>query len=718
MVRRDRQSRVLATEAPKLVKAALTRPMIAYLADVQPPGLGGPPSVRAGLVASLEGQANAIGQALVSLERLAFGGQTAPTKESGGVAWHDVPGPNEMPPVQWGIWNGYLIIGMGQGEAVAAQERLASQDEPPAWLVKLRREMDIERLATVGYLNVARLVEQFGPLLGDRRDVLAKLGLDNVQSISSASGLDQTACVSRLEIAIDGPPQGVFALLPHEPLSGGDLARIPHGALFAAAVRMDAAETLDQVNQLIAKFQPDAREQFEEALWQAETELGVNLRTDLLNALDDVWLLYVPKGDVLTSWVSATAVVKVKDPTKLEETLGRLTERAAAELSRAGRRGGAVIRTLKVAGRTVRFLSMAEEMMPFAPAWCLTDDALVVGLMPQTVKAFLSRDQGDNTSADSLDLSGALSGANPPSAISYFDTQSVFRGIYPLIQIGARVLCGNLQREGIDIHVGLLPSSETVAAHLTPAVSTWAKTDAGYVCESRQALPGGGDLISSMPIAVAMLLPAVQSARNAAREAQDTNQLKQLALAFHNYCDVHRGSFPANTYDAEGKPLLSWRVQLLPYLEGVALYDEFHLDEPWDSPHNKTLIPRMPSAFRSPTFSSAPGKTRFVALVGDRTLFPGNKKLSLRNVTDGTSNTLMFVRAAPSAAVVWTKPDDLKVDPQTLKRSLMSQARHILVAFCDGSVRRLPVDLPDATLAALITRDGGEVIDNKKLRAR
>jgi hypothetical protein len=669
------------------------------------------------LIVSLEGQADTIGAALISLERLALRGQAAPTEESGDVTWHSVPGLNAMPPVQWGIWNGYLIVGVGQGEAAAARERLAGEGDPSAWQVKLRREMGIERLATVGYLNVAKLVELFGPLLGDHRDVLAKLGLDNVESISSASGLDQAACVSRLQIAIDGPPQGVFALLPHKPLSRDDLAAVPNDALLTVAVRLDVAETLDQITNLVANFQPNARAQFEEALWKAETELGVNLRTDLLKTLGDVWLLYVPKSEVLTSWLGATAVVKVQDRARLKKTIDRLTERAQMELSRGGRRGGAMIRELRVAGQTIHFLSVADDDMPFAPAWCLTDNALVVGLMPQTVKAFLRRDQGENTPADSFNPELLLSGPDRPSVIADLDARSIFRGIYPLIQIGARIVCGNLQREGIDINIALLPSCEAIAAHLTPSVSTWTKTDTGYVCESHQSLPGGGDLVSSMPIAVALLLPAVQSARYSAREAQEINQLKQLGLAFHNYCDANR-RFPANVYDAQGKPLLSWRVQLLPYLEQVGLYEEFHLDEPWDSPHNKRLIPRMPAVLRTPSLPAAPGRTRYVAFAGERTLFPGNKKISFRDVRDGTSNTLLFVRAAPSAAVVWTKPEDLKFDPKTPKRGLTGQGSRFLAAFCDGSVRRLQLDMPDGAVKALVTRDDGEVIDQEMIRTQ
>lgn len=130
---RDSESRVLAKEVPQLVKAALTQPMVAYVTDIQPPGPAGPPSARAGLIVSLRDQAEAVSEALIRLEQLVLRGQAAPTEESGGVTWHNLPTPNEIPPVQWAIWRGYLIIGIGQDEANAARDSPAKATRQIGW---------------------------------------------------------------------------------------------------------------------------------------------------------------------------------------------------------------------------------------------------------------------------------------------------------------------------------------------------------------------------------------------------------------------------------------------------------------------------------------------------------------------------------------------------------------------------------------------------------
>ena len=215
---------------------------------------------------------------------------------------------------------------------------------------------------------------------------------------------------------------------------------------------------------------------------------------------------------------------------------------------------------------------------------------------------------------------------------------------------------------------------------------------------------------------MALLLPAVQAAREAARRAQSTNNLKQLMLAMFNYHDA-RKAFPAQAiYSDEGKPLLSWRVAILPYIEEQALYDQFHLDEPWDSEHNKQLIAKMPQVYLCPSshLNQADGKTTYVAPVGEELIFDGTKDgARLQRITDGTSKTIMLVDASDDAAVVWTKPDDLEYDAENPLKGLTGHHPGIFNAgIADGSVRAISLDIDLDTLRALFTKAGGEVIND------
>jgi Protein of unknown function (DUF1559) len=211
---------------------------------------------------------------------------------------------------------------------------------------------------------------------------------------------------------------------------------------------------------------------------------------------------------------------------------------------------------------------------------------------------------------------------------------------------------------------------------------------------------------------VGLLLPAVQSAREAARRAQSSSNLKQLALAMHNYHDAFQ-SFPATAIleRGTGKPLLSWRVAILPFIEESALYNEFHLDEPWDSEHNKTLIARMPATFKREGKIVPPGHTVYVAPVNEETLLRKDEMARLADVTDGTSNTIMLVEAGEEAAVIWSKPDDLDVDFENPLNKLSSAATAGIFQACfgDGSVRAISTSVDVNLLRALFTRAGGEV---------
>lgn len=216
---------------------------------------------------------------------------------------------------------------------------------------------------------------------------------------------------------------------------------------------------------------------------------------------------------------------------------------------------------------------------------------------------------------------------------------------------------------------------------------------------------------------VGLLLPAVQSARQAAQRMQGSNNLKQLALAMHNYESAYR-TLPATAIleRGTGKPLLSWRVAVLPFIEQAALYNQFHLDEPWDSEHNIKLLERMPETFASKGKKLKPGYTVYVAPVNDETLLRKDELSKFASITDGTSNTIMLVEAGEEAAVPWTKPDDLDVDFENMRdlfTKLRSNSTPGVFQAClgDGSVRAMSTSIDMNMLRALLTRAGGEVIN-------
>jgi hypothetical protein len=212
-------------------------------------------------------------------------------------------------------------------------------------------------------------------------------------------------------------------------------------------------------------------------------------------------------------------------------------------------------------------------------------------------------------------------------------------------------------------------------------------------------------------VAIGLLLPAVNSAREAGRRAQSMNNLKQIVLAMHNYNSV-KGSFPARAnFDAQGKPLLSWRVHILPYIEQDALYKQFHLDEPWDSEHNRPLIAMMPSIYRNPSSRSAPDMANYLTVCGTGLMFDGTAGRKPADIRDGLSNTIMVVEADDDHAVEWTKPQDWEFDATKPLAGLgRAHSAGFCAAFADGSVHFLPSYIDPAKFHALLTIAGGEAV--------
>jgi prepilin-type processing-associated H-X9-DG protein len=220
----------------------------------------------------------------------------------------------------------------------------------------------------------------------------------------------------------------------------------------------------------------------------------------------------------------------------------------------------------------------------------------------------------------------------------------------------------------------------------------------------------GSTFFPVIAVLVALLLPAVQAAREAARRAQCVNNLKQMGLAMHNYNSTYDVFPPPAIYDADGKPLLSWRVLLLPYLEQNELYQQFKLDEPWDSPHNKPLLAKMPNVFHCPSLPQPSHEnTIYEVILGPGTLFDRPEGIPIREVTDGTSNTLLVVETREPSP--WSQPTGVHYQPGTPLEGLGSvHPGGFNALMADGAVRFIKHAVPANILEALATRNGGEVI--------
>lgn len=247
---------------------------------------------------------------------------------------------------------------------------------------------------------------------------------------------------------------------------------------------------------------------------------------------------------------------------------------------------------------------------------------------------------------------------------------------------------------------------QRISKAMLDAIEVTTNEDKVSITTSGEMMPA----IASSGVLAALLLPAVQSAREAARRAQAVNELKQIGLALHNYHDAQKAFPPQAIRDPQGRPLLSWRVAILPFLEQQELYNQFHLDEPWDSEHNIKLLERMPKVFANPNLAST-DQTVFLAVQGEDTVFAAESSAKIKDIMDGTSNTILVVEADADRAVPWTKPEDLNFDADAPLQGLGHlRPGGFSALFGDGHVQFIGNSIDPAVLRALMTKSGREPI--------
>ena len=241
----------------------------------------------------------------------------------------------------------------------------------------------------------------------------------------------------------------------------------------------------------------------------------------------------------------------------------------------------------------------------------------------------------------------------------------------------------------------------------------------------KQSYELGAGAMTLLILGLCMGLPMFEAPRDVPPRSVCKNNLLQITLALQNYHDAY-GSFPpAYIADANGRPMHSWRVLILPFMEQRNLYDLYRFDEPWNGPNNSKLAVHFPYVYRCPKDYDDPQRfeTSYVAVLGEATAWSDDKPLTARDFADGTGNTLMIVEVHESG-VHWMEPRDLHISQMPLAvnapRGQGISSAHAgrnkppagaNCAFADGHVDYLPNDTPPEALRAALTRAGGEEIE-------
>jgi hypothetical protein len=632
-----------------------------------------------------------------------------------------------------------LFLTTGKSIIDDVRKRMAAKSVP-AWLKNFKSTGGVKHVSNLSYFNIRKIRSKIVRLVGrEQAGMIAAMGFNNAETLESCTGLTDDGSFSRVLLTLDGRPEGILDLSGAKGLLDTDLNRFPADSLFASGVSFDMRRGFGWFNTLVL-LMSNGRENLFEFVENMERETGVHLQHDIVENLGKSWTLHNGAGDGLLSGM--TLATTVRDADALGEAADKVLKKVLLE-SRGNRYPPEFSRK-KVGDHVITSISVRGSPLFVEPSWCITSDRLIVGLFPQAVETALkfSADlQSPNGPAAGKQKESLLSnqdmaflrtsfaqpqGSSTLLAMTYVDTAANFEISYPYMQIIANISRSTIgeftrslpEKSANQVQKVLsgirLPRARVIHRHLKPSLLAVRLTDTGLEFETTQTIPSL-ELGYAVPITTGALLPAVQSARAAARRVQSQNNMRQLILAGLNYESAYRYYPPAYTASEDGKKLLSWRVHILPFIEQNALYKQFKLDEPWNSPHNIALLEQMPDLFRSPVSNAKKGMTVYRGVGGKQGVFrspiaKSNKGTSIANVIDGTSNTIYLVEASDELAVEWTKPSD-GLDPESFDAAKLFglYPDGTSIAMCDGSVRFVENSTDPETLKKMMTIQGREI---------
>ncbi len=733
-----RAARMADPRKPELIDAGLNvaqsllaRPLAITVDALTPPSPQGPPSVVASFVlrTGTTGEAFAAGVDVLVNEALA--GMALPeepkniTVAEGKFSQLMTP----LGPISWGHLSegplaGTYIVTIGNGTRESLVTRLSDGTRnAPTWKADLEQHMPIVRQSTLTYLNASMAIEILSGLPMPDRDrvlnVLDAAGIANLETIGARTGMSAEGVVSSLWLGFKGEPKGFFAK-PTTGIGPSVLARVPADSVIAQSWSLDLSKSLELILDVIATGDPKAAATARDGLSQFRAIAGFDVDTHLLKAIGPDWTVLVSPapGAIMPSVAIIAGVRDAKAFASVHKALLAMLAGATAnqdvQLS---------VREVPYRGKTLFCLDvvMKEGAFPIEPTWCLTGDSLVITLSPQLMKTLLSRDPADGGLGTTPEVAKALIGSEP-SFVATAEPRSSIGTLSSFYELAVPTARGLLAQKGIDLDLPQLPASSAILPFIRPSVTVIRHEPQGILVQTAGTVPlvGGGALAampSSAPVLVALLLPAVSAARDAANRAMVMNNVKQVLLALLTYEADNARLPPQAICDKQGNPLLSWRVAILPYLGEEELYEAFHLDEPWDSEHNRELIGRMPQVFVSPLATADEtqnGLTNLQVLAGPGTPFT-KPATGIRpaDVRDGMSNTLAVVEAVSDAAVPWTKPADILFDPDEPLSGVGNPRRNgnvFVAGFLDGSVRTFAPTIDPVVFKALVTPAGGEPV--------
>lgn len=602
------------------------------------------------------------------------------------------------------VQDDFLVIGIGTGMLDQGLENMRS--DPPQWFTDARKRLTMGQFSSMSFLsskclrNIELPIDPF-------------FDLRAIESMCFVSGIDEDGAVTRSSIQFRAGSE-LETLLPSKPLSENELTRLPPRPLASF-------ETTIPVDSVVAFVAKVGKQLGEDPLAEAEEQIqdlfGMSLKEELLHFFDGGISASIDV-DIAGNRPQMMAVLGIKDEMSFPGVYQTVVD-AISNWPEVEQR----LEKIEHREYEIYEFSPQQRFVPIGVSWAHINDQLVIASSAELVAQQIDRtiDGGgfaETKRAQQLIAFGKESGLGNPVLVTSMDPVKLMEIYFHFVSMWGPIDDNELLP---GFTLGDLPKLEVLSAGVDSSVNGIYRTKTGLESFGRNTLPGSSPTLSAVAVGGATMFTFTPVRREARLKDDRQNSMRQIVLACLNFESASL-AFPATaTVDADGKPLLSWRVHILPYLDQNELYKKFHLDEPWDSEHNKTLIKEMPAIYCHKDMKAADGKTVYLGVAGEDGVLgtPQEKaagEIGFGKITDGSSNTLMAVAVEPSSAVIWSKPVDLDTADggEKVIEATDENEDPTVIGFCDGSVRSVD-DLDAEDWMLLMDIADGEALDVEAL---
>jgi prepilin-type processing-associated H-X9-DG protein len=656
--------------------------------------------------------------------------------------------------VSWWNESGHLVLGVGLRASeqiiATATGKADNITKNPRWTEM--RKSDRYKVDSLAWLDMGSLMDQFGDMslpptpageVMTARELATMLGIHNIRELTMQAGYNGLQTWNDVRMNADGPLTGLATLLQQRTLSLDELPPMPKGTSGFAAATFDLYGAVDTVLQTIRpimqKTEPQAEVQMDEGISQMHEIFGGDPKEELIAGLGDVWCVYAdPAALPIPIGFSPVVAVSVKD----KDVVASGVERLIDLLQQAGNPNFTIRKSSKD-GRD--FFSFNLTGMPVVPTIMITEKWLVGSITPGSAQSMAQREIGKLPSWKPTDQIEAALKELPQTytSITVSDPAPTYQQALQFAPMGLSLLEQNVLPNlggAVEMPFGVedLPAAELVTEPMFPNVTVGYTTENGIGSTTRQSVPsnpmGNVSATVAVPVMVALLLPAVQQAREAARLTQSKNNLKMIGLAMHNYHETFnelpQGTVPNE--DLEPEERLSWAYSILPFLEQVVLYNELDGKLGWEAEENTLGLQTAIPVYQNPSQPGArpnPSSGDYVGMAGvgedaatlkaddpKAGIFGYDRKVRFRDITDGTTNTIMVTDSSkPNASYLAGGKATIRgfsKSPYLNGPDGIGSPHNgiVQVLFADGSVRAISVNTDETVLEALATKAGGEEV--------